>query len=30
VLSVGDPDQEGLGSLLGLTDVDRPRRLTLF
>jgi hypothetical protein len=27
---VGDPDRGGLGSLLGLAGVGRPRRLTLF
>jgi hypothetical protein len=27
---VGDPDRGGLGSLLGLVGVGRPRRLTLF
>jgi hypothetical protein len=27
---VGDPDQGGLGSLLGLVGVGHPRRLTLF
>jgi hypothetical protein len=27
---VGDPDRGGLGSLLGLVGVGRPRGLTLF